>query len=377
VQVNEVLESAIDLNLIVADNVILKHPNENIVDGTALTIQTFPVDDLVSKTRFSIDFTAISNDTLIIQRIKPKVILSKVGQADIVLETYSLNVANYPLVGGFIQAINATQLKPYKVPLSIRSQIECVRNPTLDSGNTYNWLLNYPFFIRWEHWVDLLTNIAPIDLFDATLNNNGFNYKWYRYYAVGGYNINYVVDFDFTFNGTLAQQRFVFNDIAINDFDSNVIDYSAQKIETFDASNNALINSGQQFILGYADTKVVATFTPNISLPLTDYEIVIWIETFESGGVNDIRQISSVYPVGSQSWFKSIDNSNKVVKSIVGSDVVGTCLIDFTKITQTQKFTIYARIYDKINGTFVAQKNFMDGANFNFMNGTPYQFQFQ
>jgi len=109
-----------------------------------------------------------------------------------------------------------------------------------------------------------------------------------------------------------------------------------------------LLSGSTKLIQGYTDTRIVASFeklTGDIPV-IDDVEIVIWIEVKEIGGISDIRRFSSVYEAGTDTWFKSVDASNKVVKAKVGSVYTGECIVDYTKLPDNAEFTIYARLYD-------------------------------
>lgn len=145
-------------------------------------------------------------------------------------------------------------------------------------------------------------------------------------------------------NGNLFQQKFdtPFN---INAFNSNA-EWVNESIKCFDTVTNTDIG----IIQTYQDTRIVASFENGTgTLPLlSDIDFVIWIERKEQGGQNDIRRSSSIYPLTSLSWFKSVDNSGLIIKNKIGNIYTATILVDSSKISQiTGDLCLYARLIDK------------------------------
>ena len=350
-QVSEFELNLTNIDLVDATTVFITHPYELAVDGET-NLEAYPVDDVVANTAFSIDFTGLTADGIVIKKITPKVVLQHATEADIILDSVDIDVSGYPLVAGLVQNIDFSQDRVFKIPSEIRKTITIERDYTSDSGNVYNWILNYPFMVRWEYWAALIINNPPSGIFDPTEELNGLNNFWHRLANVSGWSMKYVVNMQIEQNGILFEQDVTTNDIQTSDFDGTYI-WENESIKSYDPDTlDELSNGGNLYLLGYKNTKIVASFekasgtVPNLS----DVVIVIWIETYESGGISGIRRISSAYELDSQSWFKSIDTSNKVVVAKSGSTFTGTCLIDYTKMPQNTNYTVYARIYDLTGG---------------------------
>jgi len=202
---------------------------------------------------------------------------------------------------------------------------------------------------RWEYWESIGSiSFLPDGIFDTTQPLNGLNHFWQRYTTVSGWTINHRLKFSIEQNGEIFEQSFD-NEYTSHPFNDNS-QWGNESITSYDVDSGLpLVNGGDNFIQGYSDTRIVASFeklTGDVPI-LDDVEIVIWIEVYESGGISDIRRISSVYEIGDNSWFKSIDSSNKVFKDMSGAVFTGECLIDSSKIPDEAQFTIYARLYDK------------------------------
>lgn len=346
VQVSEIYEELTDTNLIQADTVFITHPYESRVDGVP-TLELKPVDDIAASSNFSIDFTGLENDGILIKKISPRLVLTHATEAEIVLERCDIDVSSYPLELGLVQTIDFSQDREFHIPSEIRKTITVTRNYDADSGNVYNWNINYPFMFRWEYWEALAISNPPSGIFDRTENLNGLNQFWHRPANVTGWTLNYRLHFEVEQNGELFEQDFD-TTLTSADFDSTAV-WDNETIKSYDpVSLVELTSGGLKYIRGYEDVKIVASFEKiSGTVPAaSDVDIVIWIETYEDGGISGVRRISSAYEVSSDSWFKSIDTSNKVVVAKTGSTFTGTCLIDYTKLPKNTSYSIYARLYD-------------------------------
>ena len=348
VDVNDFFFQLTDTNLITNTHTFIQHPFTNAVDGVTVPA-TFPVDDIVSWSDFSIDFTGKTNDGIKINTIQHQVVLCNGINPDIILENFTSDVSTSPLFNGLVPIINVNRDRIFKIPAGeIRRVIDIQRNPALDSGNIYNWYINFPFMQRWEYWESLGTlSFLPTGIFDTNEPNNGINEDWNRYTTVAGWTIKKRVKFTIEQNGEIFSQQFDYA-YTSNDFLSNA-EWGNETIDSFDVgTGNPIVNGSTKLIQGYTDTKIVASFEKlsGGSPTIGEVEIVIWIETKEKGGINDIRRISSVYPTGANTWFKSTDTSNKVVKNKVGAVYTGECLIDYTKLPSDKDYPVYARLYD-------------------------------
>jgi hypothetical protein len=318
----------------------IEHPYDTRSFGVS-TLDIQPVDDIVCNSEFYIDFTDLENDNVLIKSVTPSLRLKKSGQSDVILESNAINVDNSQIiVDGLynIQNINYAQGREFKIPIEeIRKYITFSRNINNDSGNKRYYSLNYPFMMRWEYWKQLLLATYSKDFFANLQDFQGYNHNWTRLANVSGWSFIYQIDFVIERLGVLYNQTFT-KSIVSKDFDSNT-DWTTTIV------SSGLENGGVKLIKGYEQTEITATFE-KVSGTIHDVSavaIVLWIETYESGGITDIRRISSVHDNDSQSWFVE----NLVDISNPSSGVfVGTCNIDNTKLPSNNKYTIYARIYE-------------------------------
>lgn len=310
-----------------------------------------------------------------IENIQSKILLRDGDgvEADILLEDFSFSTSGYPIVGG-VQDINFSQDRVFKIPAEIRKTIACYRDFAADTGTEKYYVHQYPFMHRWEYWEGIQNLLSiPSALFDPTLANNGLSHFWHRLTTAANWHIHYDLVFSMLQNGTAFNQTVSSQLADSRDFDGNS-DWTSLATKSFDVGSGLeIINGADKFIYGYEDVRIEASFDKTTGdVPSTaEVCIVIWIETFEEGGISDIRRISSLYPTSSDTWFKSTDTSNKVVVSKVGSVLTGKVLIDHTKLPDNDCFTVYARIYQFVGGE---QKQFMDDIDFDFMDSEPYNF---
>lgn len=318
----------------------IEHPYDTRSFGVS-TLDIQPVDDIVCNSEFYIDFTDLENDNVLIKSVTPSLRLKKSGQSDVILESNAINVDNSQIiVDGLynIQNINYAQGREFKIPIEeIRKYITFSRNINNDSGNKRYYSLNYPFMMRWEYWKQLLLATYSKDFFANLQDFQGYNHNWTRLANVSGWSFIYQIDFVIERLGVLYNQTFT-KTITSKDFDANT-DWTTTIV------SSGLENGGVKLIKGYEQTEITATFE-KVSGTIPDVSavaIVLWIETYESGGITDIRRISSVHDNDSQSWF--VENLVDITSPSSGV-FVGTCNIDNTKLPSNNKYTIYARIYE-------------------------------
>lgn len=294
-------------------------------------------------------------------------------EADIVLEDFTIQTLAYPVIGGKAQNIAFAQDRVYRIPQEIRKTILAERDFASDTTNVKYFNYWYPFMERWEYWRSQDIQSPPAGIFDNSQPLNGLNKFWYRFTNIATWHMWYDVVFTLEQNGVEFKQTFSSKIKDSNDFEGNP-EWVGNSIKSYDiVTNTELDFAGEKFIKGYEDVKVVASFVKTSGyVPSADeFGIVIWIHVFEENGDNTIRRISSEHVLDSQSWFKSTDTSDLVTLNKTGNIYTGTCLLDYSKIPTSAKYTIYARLYEVLpNNT----KQFMDATLFQFMDGSLYEF---
>jgi hypothetical protein len=329
-----------DDSLIAFDTKFLRHyESDTATEGTTTPIVRTE-DDVLAYTQFTIDRLGRETDEILINSVDCELIAKKSDGSEFSLETFSQSLSG-SLVVGDSQYIDTTIDRVFKMPNNEqRKQIKVNRRIDLDTTDLRYYEFAYPFLMRWEYWVALAG--VNSDAFDDTLDNNGYNEDWQRYDTLTDWDLYYKTKVNLRKNGTLLSYE---NETQLTTFDYNEdSDWTNETIESLDANTDASTGS-----LLVSPTKIKASkdYAGRTPPALADVEWVIRIEVYEQGGISDIRYFSSVYDWSENSWFSSVDSSNKVVKSLVGSTYSAEVLIDADKLPDASEFKISARIYNE------------------------------
>jgi hypothetical protein len=348
VNINDFYLQLFDGNLIDAETNLIQHPQDADFNVGLPTLDVFPTDDVVAFTQYSIDFDGLQSDGINILSVTHELVMTKTGFADIVLEqnTYSIGASTF--INGYIPLIDFEQNRSFKLSDGdFRKLVTSKRNPALDSGTVVAYKNTYPFKIRFEYW-EALTGVSNIDssVYDTDEPNNGYNHFWH-YYQTKGYQLNYRQTFVVIQNGISFQQVFD-TPIITHPFNDNA-EWGNESIKSYDvATSTELVSGGTKFLQSYVDTKLIASFEKisGTEPAIEDVNIVLWGIVKESGNIASIVQYSSYTDTNGDTWFKSIDGSNKVVKAKTGAVYTGECLTNFVSLPNNTDFTIYARLYE-------------------------------
>lgn len=350
IQVDNIHVQLTKINLLTDNTSFVEHPYDISAAGYP-TLEMFPVDDVVANSVFGLNYTGIEDDNIILKSCTPKIVLTHATESDIILDSFEINLDNFPTVGSnpSVQAIDFNQLRPYKIENGIRKIIAFGRDFTKDTGSTKYFAMNFPFMNRWEYWIKIAgLNSIPESIFDPTQDFNGANHLWNRLANTTEWALKYVITFKIIQNGELFEQEFEY-ELTSTYFESNT-DWNNCNIKTYDTLTNQEIVSGpKKYAYNNSDTKIICSFEKTIGdvpIDANAVAIVIWAEGYEGGGITEITRISSVYGVTDISSLKSIDSSNKVKITKTGSIFTGEALLRSDKIQNLSKITLYARIYE-------------------------------
>ncbi len=349
IQVDEIYVQLTKVDLLTDITNFIQHPY-NLVAGGESTLEMFPVDDVAVNSLFGLDYTGLESDGILLKSCTPQLVLTHATEADIVLDSFKINLENYPTIGSnpAVQAIDFNQLRPYKVENGIRKYVALERDFNQDTASIKYFVLNFPFMNRWEYWFRIarVTSI-PETLFDASVPFNGANHLWNRLANSAGWSLVYRVNFNIIQNGKLFEQEF--NHTITSAYFNTNTDWNNCNIKTYDlTTDDEIVVGPKKYAYGAKDTKVVCSFEKTVgAVPdVENVAMVLWAEGFEGGGITEITRISSVYEVTDVSCLKSIDTSNKLKVTKTGSVFTGEALLDFSKIQNLSKMTLYARIYE-------------------------------
>ncbi len=348
VQVNEIYVQLTKVDLLDDETKFIEHPYDVVAHGKD-TLEMFPVDDVAVNSKFALDYTGLEGDGIVLKACTPALVLTHATEADITLDSFRINLDNYPTIGTLpvVQAIDFNQLRPYKIENGIRKYIAFERDFNLDTPDVKFFILNFPFMNRWEYWIRIarLSSI-PLSLFDPAVPFNGGNHLWDRLANTAGWSLVYRTRFEIVQNGKLFEQEFE-HELTSTYFESNP-EWTECSIKTYDIdTNDEIVVGPKKYANAKKDTKVICSFKKSTGdVPELDHvAIVIWAEGFEGGGITEITRISSVYDVIDSSLLKSSDASNKVIMTKDDNVFTGEALIKADKIENLSKLTLYARIY--------------------------------
>ena len=351
-----------------ANPVFLKHYETDPITEGADTINGRIEDDILRYDQFYIDRNGREDNTINIQQTRQFLIAKNSSTGDeFILEQFFQNWSGSVLINdgtplgqyttqvfGGAASPNFIQNRVFKMPTNDeRKQIQVNRRFDLDTTDFRYYEMYYPFMMRWETWVSLLT--ANTNFYDNTLPQNGLNQLWDRYQTFADWDIYYrsqvivnQLDSITNINSqlTYSQDKIIDSFTYLED-----TDWIAEDINSFNIAGDPLTSGGTDFIQGFENTKIIAqkTWAGAGAKPdnATEVAWVMRIEVFEQGTITDIRFISSVYDWLQFSWFKSTDLSNKLVLSESGGVFKAEALIDYTLIPAGTTFRVSARIYDK------------------------------
>lgn len=317
---------------------VFEHP-EFVTEATQAQTQCFVEDELRSILLLKIDCTS-SIYTPSLRSFETGVRLINTVTSDVVdLDRFFLDVSGNPVVNG-LQVVNQSVNRAHKAMLSEEfKRILIKRELTMDTTDTWYYTIDFPFLVGWEDWQS--NPAIPSDFYDATLANNGLNNEW-SHLDAGNYEMQIFCNTVIRFNG--VDYEYNVNKL-INPYTYESSDeFINPDIKTYDISGTQIT----PYILGYDLTKVVCEFeyTGTSILSEADFEIVLRIEPKGAGGRNVSTRFSSVFELTSETQWQSFDTSDKVVKSMTGSVLKGTAVINNALLQSFGEFDITARIYD-------------------------------
>ena len=329
-----------DDGLIAWDTKFLRHYESDFVTEGTTDLIARTEDDIIGYTQFSIDRLTRETDDISISSVEVELIAQKLDGSEFSLETFTQSFSGSQVIGD-TQYIDTTIDRVFQMPNNDqRKQIVVNRRIDLDTTDLRYYEVKYPFLFRWEYWTAL--SGVNGDAFDTSEDNNGQNEQWHRYDTLADWDIFYRTKLTVVKNGTALLYQddtpittFTYEEDA--DWDTETI--VALNADTLAAQGTLLVNPTR--------IKASKTYVGGTPPDLADVEWVIRIEVYEQGGISDIRFFSSVYDWTQNSWLKSVDTSNKVVKTLLGAVYSADVLVDMSALPDNATFKISARIYNE------------------------------
>lgn len=322
-------------------------PNPTALLTGEVTIDVFPQDELVPCTNFYIESATRLTDEIKLTSVVGRII-AKNGSSSFKLDEFILSLASVALTG-YTQQFDQMAARSFNVPASsIRKFIEVKRRNDLDSGTRKYFSSNYALMWRWETWVSVL-GVDPV-FFDTSKPNNGFNEWWFQYAQISGWKLYYSLTVNATKNG-IAQTYNSVTPVIPHDYKSNSA-YTLKDILAFNPDDLSLLLSGsggaRQIQTGGATTVTIngqTYYTDGTNMlnttkktllaaiytkTTTPASVVVEMkmEVFQNGGVAGERVYSSAWVSDGNTWFSSIDGSNKVVLYAYGNSIIALAFLD-------------------------------------------------
>lgn len=310
------------------------------------TIQARPEDDILTYKRFDINRLGRESDEILITSVKSQIIAKKLDGTVQVLETFEQGFNGTQIIGD-TQFIDTEVVRAFQMPDNEqRKLIKVKRRIDLDTIDLRAYEIRYPFLMRWEFWEPLAG--VDDDFFDVTESNNGQNHQWQRYDQFPDWDIYYRTIVNLTKNGEAL--TFISDDVFVTFDYLDDEEWINESVVAVNADTEAALGTllPDSLPIKIIATKEFAGVTPPL---VSEVEWVMRVHRNEQGGINDVNFISSVYDWILLGGFKSLDTSNKIIKSVDGLVYKAEALIDPSLLPDFPNFKISARIYDTLDLT--------------------------
>jgi len=342
-----------DPTLFTIDNGFVRHIDSD-PDVTEEFITAKPEDDPLSVNNIILHKTGRESDVIDISTMRGEIYAKKIATgAAFVLDARQFNLetelVNHTSFGG-IADVNLRADRGFKTPADDnRATIKFFRQYGLDTGGDFFYRWQMPHIMRWENYVEIdKPALVDDEFFDPNEPLNGRNHDWFRYADRADWAIYYRLTMNVLKNGNLLpfikEQQIP---MVTYEADPNWI---AEEIISFDELGAELTTGPTSFVNGAINGRIQANFKwiGGVNPDVTDIEIVLKIHVFEQGTYKSTYWISSVYDKHPNTYFTSIDGSNRVVVTVETGDVFrGEAILVGAKLPKRAQFSITARLYDR------------------------------
>lgn len=348
VEVNNFFQDFSTSGLIQFSNTFFTH-NDPLLLPTNPT-EFFPGDEIIFNSLMQLNLTGLDGNLIDFKTLTTEIYATN-GVDEFTLETFNYNFANDIKIAG-VTYVAFSQNRNFKLPLNDdRRLIKINRRTDLDFIDNYVYEINCAFAYRWEYWV--ASALVDNNFFNILEPQNGKNHFWHRFNSLGWtVNIRHKMLID---NDGFNEIFVTTEPLPSVDYNSNT-DWINETIKTYDSTPIELTSGGNKYVQSFAETKVEAFFEKTTPFNPSDINVVIWAEVFEAGGIAGRTRISSIYDVGSESWFKGVPSLPLRVKLTFGggnTTVLAEAIIDNTKLPSgVSKVEIYSRIYEGLDEDF-------------------------
>ena len=328
-------------------NQFIEHPQNESVVGVDKYFG-FVEDDILSRISFK-----LSKDVGISLRgmIFGYEVVNEVTGAAFALEEYPVNLSIFPKDTNGVQQINFDDTRGFKLEIGNNKnwvKIQRDENNDIDSEAAYK--VYFGTKIRWENW--LQRDNVPIEFYNNTLENDGYNNDWLDYLrATGDYKINFFVLTDAIEDDEFKVYKNTF-EITFNDYDENLNITTDHKY--YRDATNTLLNVGTDpvtgkplgVLLNNEFTRIEITYThltENFDFP--KMYAVTSLEIDKGAGEFEYRQLSSVWGRESGNPLTPVSGETKLkFELLTANSVKATCLVDSSLLENAALYKITGRI---------------------------------
>jgi len=329
------------------DNMFLEHPFDETNLGVEV-LEGISQDDFLCRLTFR-----IKKETSVFQKMEFGVEAFNIGlNYDFPLESYEVDLTQYPIDSNGIQQFNFNQIRGFKLEQgNNKNWVKIQRAELMDTVDFYGYIAYFGSKIRYEDW--LLNQKTPSYFFDANELNNGFNNNWVHYLRTNGFVINFYVKINSIELNELVQFKNQFR-FKFVDTDENT---KVQTTHTYlRDSDNTVLNVGTDEETGRPLGVILSNEPTRIEITFDILEDGVWdidktyavttIEIDKGAGEFEMRQLSSVYGSEGDNPLKPVTGETKLKIEVDGTGKIlkSSCLVDPELLQKAEKYRITGRV---------------------------------
>lgn len=328
------------------ENKFIEHPEDENFDGVD-EYEGFLEDDVLCRLPFRIDIS----EPIELLRMTFGVQVRNTTTGDVFeLQKYPVDLTQFLTDSAGIHQINFDSIRGFKMENGDnKNWVKILRDDFGDVGSSKSYVAYFGMKIRWEDWLSRAD--VPVEFFDNTELNEGFNNDWLHYLRTSGHEIDFVVLIDANVDGTIGQYKntFKFN---FNDYDENELVSTEYKYfrasDDFEITQPDVDGVQQGIILNNEFTKIQIDYTRTDASKwiLNEHYAVTTIGIVNGAGQFEHRQLSSVVGSEGDNPLIPVPGETKLLLSLVNNDETlrTVCLVDPGKLEESSRYKITGRV---------------------------------
>lgn len=328
------------------ENKFIEHPEDEFFDGVD-EYEGFVEDDILCRLPFRINLS----EPIKFLKMTFGVQVRNLASEDVFeLQNYPVDLTQFLTDSSGVHQIDFDSTRGFKmVNGNNKNWVKIERDDLSDAGSSKAYIAYYGLKIRWEDWLSRAD--VPVEFFDNTELNDGFNNDWLQYLRTTGHEIDFVVYIDAEVDGTIGQYKntFKFN---FNDYDENDLVFTEHKYfrasDDFEITQPASGGIPQGIILNDDFTKVQIDYTrtDGSKWVLNETYAVTTIEIDKGAGQFEHRQLSSVIGSEGDNPLIPVPGQTNLLLSLLNNDETlrTICLVDPGKLEESNRYKISGRV---------------------------------